>query len=60
MKPKKKTKVRKLKAWAILLDGQLAHYQDETHVTFARTKKEAWRYLENRNGYEVVPCVITY
>ena len=48
-----------VKAWAVLLDGKLAHYDDGEKVSFAKTKKEASSYLKN-DGYKIVPCEITY
>ena len=42
-----------LKAWAILLDGELAHYDDGHLYSFAKTRKEAMRHLDTRAGYSL-------
>lgn len=50
---------KRLKAWGILLDGELAHYVALNQYVFARTKKEAMFGLRDE-GYKVVPVLITY
>ena len=48
-----------IKAWAILLNGELAHFDDGKNYVFAKTKKEARVDLMTGAGYEIVPCTIT-
>ena len=48
-----------IKFWAILLDGELAHFDNGNEYVFAKTKKEAMRDLDPKAGYSLRKITIT-
>lgn len=59
---KKNTPIKKktVKAWVILLDGKLSHYDGGKEYVFPKTKKEAMKWHPKEEGYSAARCEITY